>query len=93
MAAEQTLATLAARKRQLQQEAELHRTVLQMEVAQVRTQLLWVTQVREKLPRSPAWLAGSAVAGLLVARNWRSVLKLIPVGMTAWRWFKKLRAD
>lgn len=92
MAADQSLTTLAERKRQLVQQAELHRAVLQVEVANVRLRWLWVARVRDQFTRGPGWLAGSAVAGLLVVRNWRSVLRLIPVGLTAWRWFKKWRS-
>jgi hypothetical protein len=91
MAAQEKLNELAERKRLLVLQADLHRAVLQAEVANARTRLLWVGQVREKLPGGPWWLAGGAVAGFFALRQWRTALKWLPAGLAAWRWFKKLK--
>lgn len=92
MAAQERLNELAERKRLLVLQADLHRAVLQAEVANARARLLWVGEVRGKMPSGPWWLAGGAAAGFLALRKWRTTLKLLPAGLAAWRWFKKLKA-
>jgi hypothetical protein len=91
MSAEKRLNELAERKRLLILEADLHRALLQAEVAHLQSRLQWIAQAREKISGKAGWVLGSA-AGLLAVRNWRSALKLIPVGLTAWRWWRKLRS-
>jgi hypothetical protein len=91
MSAEKRLNELAERKRLLILEADLHRAVLQAEAGNLRARWQWISQAREKFPVKAGWLVGSA-AGLLAVRNWRRTLKLIPVGLTAWRWWRKLRS-
>lgn len=92
MSAEKRLNDLAERKRLLVLQSDLHRAVLLAEAANARARLQWVVEARQKFSSGPAWLAGSAVAGVLVAKNWRRALKLLPVGLTAWRWIKKFRS-
>lgn len=90
MSAEKRLNELAERKRLLILEADLHRAVLQAEVGTLRARLRWISQAREKFPGKAGWLVGST-AGVLAVRNWRQTLKLVPVGLAAWRWWRKLR--
>jgi hypothetical protein len=91
MSAEKRLSELAERKRLLMLQADLHRAVLQAEAANLQARLQWIAQAREKISGKAGWLLGSA-AGVMAVRNWRSVLKLVPVGLTAWRWWRKLRS-
>jgi hypothetical protein len=91
MPAEKRLSELAERKRLLILEADLHRALLQAEAAHLQARLQWLAQAREKISGKAGWVLGSA-AGLLAVRNWRSALKLIPVGLTAWRWWRKFRS-
>jgi len=93
MLAQEKLSELAERKKLLVLQADLHRAVLQAEVVNARARLMWLGQVREKMPGGPWWLAGGATAGLLLARKWRPLLKWFPAGLTAWRLLKKLKAD
>lgn len=90
MSAEERLSELAERKRLLILQADLHRAVLQAEAANAQARLQWVAQAREKFSGKAGWVLGSA-AGVLAVRNWRRTLKLIPVGLTAWRWWRKFR--
>jgi hypothetical protein len=91
MAAQTKLTELEERKQLLVLQAELHRAVLQAEVVNARACLGWVARAREILPGGPWWLAGGTAAGLLLARKWRPALKLVPAGLAAWRWFRKLK--
>jgi hypothetical protein len=90
MSAEKKLSELAERKQLLLLQADLHRAVLQAEIATLRARWQWVAQARDKFPAKAGWLLGSA-AGVLAVRNWRHTLKLIPVGLATWRWWRKLR--
>lgn len=92
MVAQTRLKELAERKRLLVLQADLHRAVLQAEVINARDRLAWVGQVREKLV-GPWPLVGGAAAGLLLVRKWRTALKWIPAGLSAWRWFRKLKVS
>lgn len=91
MAASERLDDLAEQKRLLIQQAALHRAVLQTEITNARARLQWVGQVRDRLPGTPWLLAGGAAAGFFAVRKWRTVAKALPVGLAAWRWFKKIR--
>jgi hypothetical protein len=88
----ENLTDLADRKQLLILQADLHRAVLETEVASARSRLLWVTEVREKLPKLSGWVTvGGAVAGFLVLRRWRTAVKWVPAAVSAWRWLRKLR--
>ncbi len=91
MSASQGMNDLADRKRLLVAQADLHRTILQAEVARCQSRL---DAARQGLKAGGPWLAaGSAVAGLLLARKWRSVAGWIPTALAAWRWYKKFKAQ
>jgi hypothetical protein len=92
MSAKSSLDELAERKRLLTQQAELHRAVLQIEAANARSKLVRLADVREHLPGGPWLMAGSALAGFLVLRRWRFVLKWLPAVMPIWRLFRKMQS-
>lgn len=82
---------LAERKRLLVAQANLHRTILQAEVARCQARL---DAARQGLRTGGPWLAaGSAVAGLLLARKWRSLAGWIPSALAAWRWYRKFKGQ
>ena len=80
---------LAERKRLLLAQADLHRTILQAELARCQTRL---DAARQGIRAGGPWLAaGSAVAGLLLARKWRTVAGWVPTALAAWRWYRKFK--
>jgi hypothetical protein len=91
MSAKGHLSELAERKRLLTQQAELHRAVLQIEAATARSQLCRLCSVREHLPGGPWLMAGSALAGFLLLRRWRSALSWLLPLLPIWRVFRKMR--
>lgn len=84
---------LAERKRLLVAEADLHRGLIAAEVNRYRARL---ETAREGVRVGGPWLAaGSAIAGVLLARKWSSVTRVLPTAvpslLAAWRWYKKFR--
>ncbi len=88
---QKNLSELAERKELLVLQSELHRALLQAEVANLRARWQWLGQAREKLPGGPWLLAGGAAAGFLLLRRWRTAVKWFPVLLSAWRWVRKLQ--
>jgi len=89
----QNLTSLAERKRILVLQADLHRAILEMEIARARSGWQWIRDLRERATGHSWWVAGGgALAGFLILRRWRKALKWIPAAMTAWRWLRKLKA-
>lgn len=83
---------LTERKRLLLLEAEVHRRVIALECESLKARLVVFQEARERVAGGGPWLmAGSAVAGLLAVRHWRTLLRWAPAGLSAIRWFKKLR--
>jgi len=81
---------LDERKRALLAQADLHRGVLGVECARLRARL---EAARATARAFAPWLAvGGAVAGVLIKRRWRGMLRLIEAGLTAWRWFRRVKA-
>lgn len=79
----------AERKRLLVAEADLHRTFLQVEVTRCQSRL---DSMRQGVRTGGPWLAaGSAIAGVLLARKWRSLAGVIPGALAAWRWYRKFK--
>jgi len=84
---------LAERKRLLMLQADVHRAILNAELAGVRDRLNWVQAARDKVGAASPWLAlGAGVVGILAARRWRAAVRWIPAALAALRWLKKLRA-
>lgn len=91
MFAQKELNQLAERKRLLILESALHRDLLALECARLRSRLAPLDNTLDRLGRLRPWLmAGSALAGLLAAKGWRKPLRWIPTAMTAWRWLRHL---
>lgn len=91
MSAPQGLNDLSARKRLLLAQAELHRTILLGEVTRCQLRL---DAARQGMRTSGPWLAaGSAIAGVLLARKWRSLAGVIPGAVAAWRWYRKFKGQ
>jgi len=81
--------SLANRKRLILAQADLHRAILHAEVARCQGKL---DAARQGMRVGGPWLAaGSAIAGLLVARKWRKLGTWIPTAMAAWRWYRKFK--
>ena len=92
MLAQKELNQLAERKRLLLLEAEVHRSIIQLECESIRAKLQDLRDAREQIgPAGPWLMAGSAFAGVLALRHWRRVSKWVPTIFAAVRWFKKLR--
>lgn len=82
-------------KRLLVAESELHRAVLRAQCQRV------LSLGKAVLPgksgqgflssTSTWWTLGSALAGWLVARRWKPVLKLVPAAWALWRWWRRYR--
>lgn len=82
---------LADRKRLLIAQADLHRTILQAEMARCQAR---VDAARQGIRAGGPWLAaGSALAGLLLARKWRTVAGWVPTALAAWRWYRKFKGQ
>lgn len=93
MFAQKQLNDLAERRRMLVLEADLHRSLLVLERENLRAKIAWIQQAQERVAAGGPWLAvGGAVAGLFAARRWRKLASWIPVGLTAMRWLKSLKA-
>lgn len=92
MPANEGLTELTERKRLLILEADLHRSVIGMERANIRARLSALDEVRQRAAAGGPWLlAGSAVAGLIAVRKWRSLAQWIPMAFTAVRWMRALK--
>lgn len=94
MFAQARLTEIAARKRLLVAQSHLQRTAVEVQFVQAAARLGWVASAGQKLRSHAGWLIpGAAVAGLLAARHWRPLAKWIPIGISAWRWFQRLKPD
>lgn len=83
------LTQLSDRRRLLAAEGDLHRGIICVEVASLRSQ---VTAARDRVRSLSPWLlAGGAVAGLGAAQKWDWITKWAPRALGAWRWWKKLK--
>jgi hypothetical protein len=92
MFAKESLNDLAERRRLLLMEAELLRSVIGMERESLRGQLAGLPAAWETVrSRSPLWIAGGAVAGLLTTRHWRKLALWILSAVTALRWAQSLK--
>jgi hypothetical protein len=84
---------LAERRRLLVMEADLHRSLLDLERQNLRARLAGLRDARERVAAgSPLLIAGGAVAGLLAVRHWRKVARWIPAALTALRWVQSLKS-
>ena len=93
MFAKKALSEVADRKRLLIAQSDVHRALLRAEWVRARSRWEGMVATGEKLRSSPWLLVGGAVVGLVAARKWRSVLKILPVALTGWKWFKKMRSS
>ncbi|HNQ88107.1 MAG TPA: hypothetical protein PKM73_05805 [Verrucomicrobiota bacterium] len=83
---------LQERKRLVQLQAELQRTLLRAEVATVRARWSWLKDIRETArSTSPWWTTGAAILGLLAAWRGRSAARWIPVALAAWKALRRSR--
>ena len=79
---------LAARKRLLIAEADLHRQLLRSE--QIGLSRRW-DSARTLAGRNQWWILGGALGlGLLLTRRWRGVVQWVPVALATWRTWKAL---
>jgi hypothetical protein len=93
MFAQERLKELAERRRLLVLEADLHRSLINLERETLRARLTGLEAARERVSAGGPWLvAGSAVAGLFAVRHWRTVVRWLPTAWSAWRWMKSLKA-
>ncbi len=80
---------LTERKRLIVLEADLHRSLVELECASVRARL---DSARAGIRLGGPWLlAGGAVAGLVAARHWRGLACWAPTALAAWRWVQGLK--
>ena len=78
---------LSERKRLLVMESDLHRAVIALECAALREQ---INSARSSAQSLRTWLvAGSAVAGLVAAETRSRLTRLLPLALSAWRWWRK----
>jgi hypothetical protein len=92
MVSAKELARLQAHKELLVVQCDLHRGILRVECARLRSKFDWVDRSSEWIQKARPWLPLLApVAGFLVARRWKKVLGF--AGRTVgwrllWRVFK-----
>ncbi len=80
---------LTERKRLIVLEADLHRSLVKLECANLRARLdSACAGIRSG---SPWLLVGGAVAGLVAARHWRGLARWAPTALAAWRWVQGLK--
>ena len=80
---------LTERKWLIVLEADLHRSLVELECANLRARL---DSARPGIRSGGPWLlAGGAVAGLVAARYWRGVARWAPTALAAWRWVQGLK--
>jgi len=80
---------LTERKWLIVLEADLHRSLVQLECANLRARL---DSAHAAIRSGGPWLlAGGAVAGLVAARHWRGLARWVPTALTAWRWVQGLK--
>jgi hypothetical protein len=92
MFAQKEIDQLGERKRLLLLEAEVHRSIINLECESIRAKLKDLREAREQIgPAGPWLMAGSAFAGVLALRHWRRVAKWVPTIFATVRWIKKLR--
>lgn len=93
MSARQQMNDLAERRRLLAVESDLHRALVQMECAQIRSRFAGLRSLRDQLAGHKPLLVGAAgIAGLLTMRHWRRAIGWAPVIMRALRWFRVWQA-
>ncbi len=92
MPPQERLTELAEARRLLQAEADLHRQLIRMELADLRRYAV-ATQTATGFFQTnrPVKVAGAVMSGLLAARHWRSVLRWSPLLLSAWRWWRAAR--
>lgn len=92
MFAKQQLNELAERRRWLVMEADLHRSLLDLEREHLCARFAELRAARERVAAGSLFLvAGGAVAGLLAVRHWRKLADWIPAALTALRWVQSLK--
>jgi hypothetical protein len=80
---------LAERKKLVVLQTALHRSVIQLECASLRSE---IEAVRAKVRAGKPWLAaGGAVARWVATRQWGGLARWIPAGVAAWQWYRRLR--
>jgi hypothetical protein len=84
-----TVNDFAEQKRLLVLQAELHRQIIEIERFRMHQRF---DLARERFYANRWWLLGGlAAAGWLSTRKFGALLKLVPMGMTAWGMVQKLR--
>lgn len=83
------LNNLAERKWLIVREADLHRSLIELECANLRAPL---DSARAGVRSGGPWLlVGGAVAGLVAARHWRGLARWTPTALAALRWVQGLK--
>ena len=76
MVPEEKLVELRDRKELVIAQCDLHRGIINLEIARARDSVNWVSRVQQTLHRFRPWLPLAAPAiGFVVARNWRALLR------------------
>lgn len=91
MSEKSRLTELAEHRKLLLLEADLHRSVLTLELEKLRTALSELSAARQRVTHSPWVVAGGAVAGLMTLRYWRKFKQWAPVAVSTFRWIKSLK--
>jgi hypothetical protein len=92
MFGKEELKELDERKRLLLLEADLHRSLIELECVNLRKQFAPLGEARDRIAAGGPWLfAGSTIAGVLALRHWRSVIRWAPLAMSTMRWLKRFR--
>jgi hypothetical protein len=93
MSAQERLNELAERRRLLVLEADLHRSLINLERESLCARLAGLDAARERMAAGGPWVvASSAVAGIFAVRHWRKLARWLPAGLMALRWMKLLKA-
>ena len=87
MSRRQRLSELEEARQLLVLQGDLHRALIRLEVRTLRERFTRLAAVKRT---HPLLFAGTALAGLLAARRWRSVLRWAPVVVPTYRWLGRL---
>jgi hypothetical protein len=89
MFAEPRLKELEDAKRLVLLQAEIHRGLLRLECQTLFDRFGRLSSAGVGAAASPPLvIAGTAVAGVLAVRYWRTLLKHAPAVLAAWRWWR-----
>lgn len=71
-------------------ESDIHRRLIGVEFAALRSRSGWLTSAAGAVPRTRRWwMPAAVVAGVLVARNWGKALRWLPLAFSGYRFVRK----